>query len=153
MNKEFYTQSFKEEVAAREIPINTITLQLDSLVLFMEGLGYRPIMNTNTKIKCLSGFKACSWSRHIYDISYYPKHISFQDAVRLHNGVPLEEVHFRDAEGFVDMVDLKYKFHIPLSIYKEACDARLVHEVKLQKLKKAPFVKAQSHYVKLLEVE
>tara|TARA_R100000541_G_C1897352_1_gene84037 strand:+ start:71928 stop:72383 length:456 start_codon:yes stop_codon:yes gene_type:complete len=149
MNKEFYTQSFKEEVTAREIPIHTINLQLDSLVLFMAHLGY---LFSPNKVKGLGGFYAPKGLVDLY--KYYPKHISFQDAVRLHNGAPLREVHFRetsDAKGFVDIMAFKYKFHIPWSIYKEACDARLVHEVKLQKLKKAPFVKAQSHYVKLLE--
>ena len=147
MNKEFYTQSFKDEVAARENPINTIGLQLDSLIIFMYQLGY----NFNpSKIKGLSGFYATKAVPSLYE--YYPKHISFQDAVRLHNGAPLREVHFRDAEGFVDMMDLGYGFHIPLTIYQNACSSRLVHEVKLQKLNKAPYVKAQSHYVKLLEV-
>ncbi len=143
MNKQFYTQSFKDEVAAREKPINTINLQLDSLIIFMHQLGYnfKP-----SKIKGLSGFYAPKSTISLY--KYFPKHISFQDAIRLHNGNVLFKIH---RGHFVDVMNLGYKFIIPWTLYQSAHNSRLVHEVKLQKLKKAPYVKAQSHYVKLLE--
>jgi len=39
MNKDYYTTSFKQELALREKPIYTTQLQLDSLKVFMRTLG------------------------------------------------------------------------------------------------------------------
>lgn len=146
-SKLFYTQNFKEQLEARQQPINTIQLQLDSLWLFMAHLSYIPVQGESPHIKGLRGFKFSTADGGLYKKSLYPKFISFQDAARLHNGVILRQV----GNDFVDLLAFKYEFHIPCGVYYAARGARLVSQVKLQKLKKAPYVKAQSHWVKLLE--
>ena len=145
--KDFYTQNFKEQVEARQQPINTIQLQLDSLWLFMAHLSYVPVQGESPHIKGLRGFKFSNAGDGLYKKGLYPKFISFQDAVRLHNGVMLRQV----GNDFVDLLAFKYEFHIPCDVYYAAIGTRLVSQVKLQKLEKAPYVKAQSHWVKLLE--
>ena len=147
MNKEYYTQNFTQTLAERELPINTVSLQLDSLVIFMGHLGY--ICNnvtTNIKVKGYCGFKISSWSNNL-DNATLPKFISFQDAVRLHNGV----YHRRVGDQFIDVMSFTYPMIIPCDIFDSARRSKLVAQVKLQKLKKAPYVKAQSHYVQLME--
>jgi len=81
-----------------------------------------------------------------YDI-HFPQFISFQDAQRLHNGVTYRQV----GEDFIDVLSFKYELHIPYHIWSKAQKSKLVEKVKLQKLKKAPYVKVQSHYVKLVD--
>ena len=147
MSKEYYTQNFKQTLTERDLPINTVSLQLDSLVIFMGHLGY--ICNnvrTNTKVKGYCGFKISSWSNNL-DNATLPKFISFQDAVRLHNGV----YHRRVGDQFIDVMSFTYPMIIPCDIFDSARRSKLVAQVKLQKLKKTPYIKAQSHYVQLLE--
>lgn len=142
MKKEYYTNSFKQELALREKPINTTQLQLDSLRNFMRSLGYTVTNDEHYKIGGLSGFESIS----NYDI-HLPKFISFQDAQRLHNGVTYRQV----GEDFIDVLSFKYKFHISYHVWIKAQKSKLVEKVKLQKLKKAPYMKVQSHYVKLVD--
>ena len=141
MNKEYYTTSFKQELALREKPINTTQLQLDSLRNFMRSLGYTVTNEEHYKIGGLSGFESIS----NYDI-HLPKFISFQDAQRLHNGINYRQI----GNDFIDVLDFKFKLHIPYYVWSKALRSKLVEKVKLQKLKKAPYVKVQSHYVKLV---
>lgn len=146
MNKEFYTQNFKQALAERETPVDTTCIQLNSLQLFMEELGYICNITDNTKIKGMSGFKITSWANNLANVTL-PKFISFQDAIRLHNGV----YHRRVGKDFIDVMSFTYPMIIPCGIYDSAVDSKLVAQVKLQKLKKAPYVKVQNHYVQLLE--
>ena len=141
MNKEYYTNMFEMEVAMRQQPVDSTQLQLDSLRIFMRSLGYVAANVENCKTTGLSGFE------HIgkYDI-HFPQFISFQDAVRLHNGVTYRQV----GDDFIDVLSFKYKLHIPCHVWEKAQNSKLVEQVKLQKLKKAPYVKVQSHYVKLV---
>lgn len=151
MNKEFYTENFKKELEARSKPINTIQLQLDSLWIFMSLLGYVPVKGETPHIKGLRGFQFCKVNTGLVKSIHYPKFISFQDAVRLHNGVYLRRVADDFEEGFVDVLEFTYKLHIPWTIFKSACESRLVEKVYLQKLNKFPYVKVQQHWVKLME--
>lgn len=149
--KNFYTQNFKDQLEDRQQPINTIQLQLDSLYVFMVKLGYLPVRGESPHIRGLRGFKFSGAGEGLYRKGLYPKFISFQDAVRLHNGVMLREVHSKNEEWFVDILTFSYKFHIPWEIFRYACDSRLVEQVYLQKLNKHPFIKVQQYWVKLLE--
>lgn len=150
--KQFYTQNFKEQLESRQQPINTIQLQLDSLWLFMAHLSYVPVQGESSHIKGLRGFKFSGAGEGLYKKGLYPKFISFKDAVRLHNGVMSRKIEAPSGdEGFIDVLAFPYKFYIPLTIFKDACDSRLVEQVYLQKLNKHPYVKVQQHWVKLLE--
>lgn len=151
-SKLFYTQNFKDQLEAIQKPINTVQLQLDSLWLFMAHLNYVPVQGESPHIKGLRGFKFSDTGLGLYKEGLYPKFISFQDAARLHNGVMLRQVEASpDDEGFIDVLAFPYKFHIPLTIFKSACDSRLVEQVYLQKLNKFPYVKVQQHWIKLQE--
>jgi|TARA_A100001391_G_C5061408_1_gene276134 hypothetical protein len=142
MNKKYYTTSFKQELALREKPIHTVQLQIDSLKVFMSALGYVIANVEHFKIAGLSGFEYIG----NHDI-HFPQFISFQDAQRLHNGVMYRQV----GNDFIDVLDFKFKLHIPYHVWSKALRSKLVEQVKLQKLKKAPYVKVQSHYVKLVD--
>ena len=146
MNKEYYTQNFTQTLAERETPIDTTCIQLNSLQLFMEKVGYICNITDNTKIKGLSGFKITGWANNL-DNATLPKFISFQDAVSLHNGV----YHRRVGDRFIDVMSFTYPMIIPCDIFDSARRSKLVAQVKLQRLKKAPYIKAQSHYVQLIE--
>ena len=142
MNKGYYTNMFEMEVAMRQQPVNSTQLQLDSLKVFMSALGYVTANVENCKIVGLGGFEYID----NYDI-HFPKFISFQDAQRLHNGISYRQV----GNDFIDVLDFKFKLHIPSHVWSKSLRSKLVEQVKLQKLKKAPYVKVQSHYVKLVD--
>jgi hypothetical protein len=142
MNKEYYTNSFKSEIEERMKPINTVNLQLTSVKLFMGELGYSCFLTKGQRVLGTSGFKQVDIDKTITA----PKFISFQDACRLHNGIYSRMV----GGAWVDVLRVPYTLHITTPIWDEAHKAKLVECASLQKLRKAPYVEVQSHYVKLV---
>lgn len=137
--KDFYTQNLKQQIKQRELPIDTTQIQLDSVKLFMEQLGYVP---HNPK-----KYQYFLWRGYIKQVEIegvkLAKCISFQDACRLHNGVMMRVV----GGKWCDLLGMVGSF--PMNVYLSACEARLVEKVYLQR--KGISVKCQQHWVKFVD--
>jgi len=136
--KDFYTQNLKEQIEERSRPIDTTQVQLDSVQLFMEQLGYG-LHHPQKDYPSL-------WKGFIKQVEIegvkLAKCISFQDACRLHNGVMMRVV----GGKWCDLVGMVGSF--PMNVYLSACEARLVEKVYLQR--KGISVKCQQHWVKFV---
>jgi len=132
--KEFYTANFKQQVEERNKPIDTTQLQLDSVQLFMEQLGYK-LHHPQKDYPSL-------WKGFIRKVDIegvlLPKCLSFQYTCRLHNAVTEKEYQFTGAVA-----------NFPVNVLISACKAKLVEKVYLQR--KGKSVKVQQHWVKLVD--
>lgn len=137
--KEFYTAHFKQQIEERSKPLDTTQLQLDSVQLFMEQLGYKLHHPQPENPSLWKGF-----IRKVYiEGVKLSKCISFQDACLLHNGSLV-----RDVDGkWLDLLDMCGSFY--KDIYLTAHKAKLVEQVYLQR--KGNTVKCQQHWVKLVD--
>ena len=119
-----YTKHFIDEVVRRETPIDTTTIQLASLKLFMNELGY---IQAN---KCLYGSRG--WVARKGVVPYKDhKYISFNDSVVMHN--ISNDVYICCNEG--------------IKLAGKAC---LVYSVKLQRVKGGGII-VQNHYISLVK--
>lgn len=121
--------------------IDTKMLQLNSLLLFAQTLGYRLVsaqhMNRGFVIRDM-----LSWHTH---------YISFKDMCKLHNGI-ITRVILNNGAKWYDFIECKH-IDIPDESYAYALDYRLVEQVKLQVCKKEPRgVKCQDPWVKPTEL-
>lgn len=137
--KDFYTANLKQQIEEREKPIDTTQVQLDSVQLFMEHLGYR-LHHPQKDIPSL--WKGFIRRTYIEGVKL-PKCVSFQDACRLHNGVMMRNV----GGEWCDLLGMRGDFF--LDTYCLARSAKLVEKVYLQR--KGKSVKCQQHWVKFVE--
>ena len=121
-------------------PRDTKGLQLESLLVFMHGLGYKPRFQTKTP---RYGFERSDV------VDYYAKGnpvcISFEMAVTMHNGFISRPF----AREFCESLSLpqKIKFHQDTLI--NAYNSRKVKQIKLQRdRKQSDGIRCQDHWIK-----
>lgn len=129
----FYLSDFRKRVDSHLLHgispiVNSEHLQLQSLEVFLEKLGYH--------------YGLYRIARTSTDESL-PKFLSFTTATRLHNGDYLRRV---VGTEFVDC--MTFGFNIDYQLLHEATNAKLVEQVKFQRLK-GGCVKVYDHMVKL----
>lgn len=137
--KDFYTQNLKKQIEERSRPIDTTKVQLNSVKLFMEQLGYS-LHHPQKDYPSL-------WKGFIKQVEVegvkLSKCISFQNACRLHNGVTMRVV----GGEWCDLITMTGSF--PMHVYLAALNSRLVKKVYLQR--KGKSVKCQQHWVKFVD--
>lgn len=149
MNNNIYLENFKQRLEERKQPIDTTYLQLQSVRLFMEELGYDLAGDpNNAKNLFAKGFVRAK-KEYKYDQKgeYFPRFVSFSDACRLHNGC----YHWvRDDRHEFKLG--KCEFIMEDITYTKALGRKLVHQVKLQQdKKKLHGFKVQNHWVSLVD--
>tara|TARA_R110001592_G_C13193009_1_gene753697 strand:- start:19127 stop:19645 length:519 start_codon:yes stop_codon:yes gene_type:complete len=144
MNPSTHVEQFKiwAPVADEQgVTLNTKDLQMMSLMLFLEKLGY----------EMKGKFDSQDWSvttiEQVAGYIFFPYNLSFDRAVRLHNnedhwqGLPdSSRVSLFTEDGFKSAESLKV----------EAIGAKLVKKIKVQK-KKGGGIKVNNHMVELID--
>lgn len=149
MNNDIYLENFKQRLEERKQPIDTAYLQLQSVRLFMEELGYEFVGDLNDENNLFAkGFiRAKKAYKYDQEGEYFPRFVRFSDACRLHNGCD----HWV-RNGRHEFKLGKCEFIMEDSTYTKARGRRLVHQVKLQRCKKsASGFKVQNHWVNLVD--
>lgn len=138
----------------RDVMIDTTDLQVSSLILFMERIGYTPIMPYDKEKWVILGFeytgekvtlpttKDCDFvfTRTNFDKSM-KRFLSFKDACSMHN-----DKYSYYSSKFVDFFVIDVR--LSRELHKSADASALVYEVKLQK-KKGGEIITQNHWVRL----
>lgn len=135
--------------------MDTKDLQMMSLMNYMGELGYDMIGQFDPDdwncthfeyigdgIKTITGKDGSTWRVHIK--GNMPRFLSFDDAVRLHNGSYKYRVM---GDKIVDVMGSKIV--ISVDTWCKASDSKLVKQVKLQR-KKGGAIMVQNHLVKLM---
>ena len=127
----------------QDLILDTKDLQMISLMLFLEKLGY----------KMKGKFDSQDWNvttiEQVAGYFFFPYNLSFDRAVKLHNN----EDHWREfpyASGVYIFTEDGFKSAESLRV--EAIGAKLVKRVKVQK-KKGGRVKVNNHMVELVDEE
>lgn len=104
--------------------VNTKNLQIESLLVFAETLGYTP---NNTERLC-QGFKIVDFR------SWHTHYISFRDMCKLHNGFLHRRITLSGDFVAYDFIELKH-LNINTDFLEKAWLKRKVERVKLQPVK------------------
>lgn len=119
---------------------DTKDLQLESLLVFMAGLGYKPRFQTKTPRYGFERF-------NVVDSYAYgnPDCISFEMAVVMHNGFVAKPF----AKEFCTSLDLPQEVKFLQDTLTEAYNSRRVEQIKLQRdRKQSDGIRCQDHWIR-----